>query len=137
MCHILSSLGLSKDLIYEYNNISKTNNNTKKVIYAKNEHQSIPIYPANLATFENSWIFERPKCPFWTATAPRRDMKVFAHFFYHITHHLCRDGHFWLKGGEVSEKKIKKNWNQQTHGGFETRKIITNLIMKWRITFKL
>ena len=36
--------------------------------------RSIAIYPVDLATFEDSWIFERQKPPFWTAVAPKRDM---------------------------------------------------------------
>ena len=33
-----------------------------------------PIYPANLTIFEEIWIFGRPKRPFWTPAAPKRDM---------------------------------------------------------------
>ena len=36
--------------------------------------RSIPIYPANLVTSEESWIFGHPKRPFWTPVAPKRDM---------------------------------------------------------------
>ena len=36
--------------------------------------RSIPIYPANLATFEENRIFERPNRPFWTPAAPKRNM---------------------------------------------------------------
>ena len=36
--------------------------------------RSIPIYTANLATVEESWIFGSPKRPFWTFPAPKRDM---------------------------------------------------------------
>ena len=42
--------------------VSKTKNRTKKNT------------PANLTTFEESWIFGRPKRPFWTAAAPKPDM---------------------------------------------------------------
>ena len=34
----------------------------------------IPVYPANLATYEESWIFGRPKRAFWTPVAPKRDV---------------------------------------------------------------
>ena len=36
--------------------------------------RSIPIFPAHLATFEESWIFGHPKRPFWTPAAPKCDM---------------------------------------------------------------
>ena len=64
--------------------------------------KSIPIYPANLATLEESWIFRCPNAPF---EQPQRqntiwcDMKFYAHhFIQHIAHLLCRDDHSW--GGE-------------------------------------
>ena len=37
--------------------------------------RSLPIYPANLATFEEGYIFVRPKCPFWMSVTPKRDRK--------------------------------------------------------------
>ena len=51
--------------------ISKTKNRTKKIIYAKNKRHVNFNLPVNLATFKISWIFGRPKHPFWT---PKRDM---------------------------------------------------------------
>ena len=44
--------------------ISKTKKRTKKYIYVKMSVRSNPIYPANLATFEEGWIFGFPKLPF-------------------------------------------------------------------------
>ena len=36
--------------------------------------RSISIYPANFATFKESWIFGCPKRPFRTPVAPKRDV---------------------------------------------------------------
>ena len=47
--------------------------------------RSIPIYPRNLATFEESIIFWRPKRLFWTAVAAKRDM-----MWYYILRLSCR-----------------------------------------------
>ena len=33
-----------------------------------------PIYPENLATYEEIWIFGGPKRPFLTAAVPKRDV---------------------------------------------------------------
>ena len=42
-------------------NDMQTKNRRKKSFIRKMSVRSIPIYPANLATFEESWIFGRPK----------------------------------------------------------------------------
>ena len=55
--------------------ISKTKNCTKRKSYMqKMSARSIPIYPVNLATFEENWTFGRTKRPFWTPVVPKRDM---------------------------------------------------------------
>ena len=36
--------------------------------------RSILIYPASLATYEESWISGHPKCPFCMPVAPKRDL---------------------------------------------------------------
>ena len=36
--------------------------------------RTIPICPANLVIFKESWIFGCPKWPFWTPAVPNRDM---------------------------------------------------------------
>ena len=36
--------------------------------------RSIQIYPADLATFDENWIFGHTKLPFWTHVALKRDM---------------------------------------------------------------
>ena len=46
----------------------------KKSFMKKMSVRSISIYPDNLATFQESLIFGRPKRPFWTPAAPKRDM---------------------------------------------------------------
>ena len=46
----------------------------KKSFMQKMSVTSILIYPANLSTFEGSWLFEHPKRRFWTPTAPKRNM---------------------------------------------------------------
>ena len=60
---------------------------------------SIPIYPAYFITHRKSWIFWRPKCPFWTPAALKRDMMWYEilrpSFFQHIAHLSCQNGHFW------------------------------------------
>ena len=42
----------------------------------------ILIYRANLATFEESLIFGRPKRLLSTPTAPKHDMKFYAYHFF-------------------------------------------------------
>ena len=68
--------------------IWKTKNRTKKKLFMqKMSTRSIPIYPANLATFEESWILGRPKRPFWMATAPKREWNFMSVIlFLHIAH---------------------------------------------------
>ena len=48
----------------------------KKMINQIMSDRSIAIYPTNLATFEGRYIFGRPKRPFWTPVAPKRDIFV-------------------------------------------------------------
>ena len=53
--------------------------NTKSIIsqklrIAKMSAKSIPIYSANLDTFEESWVFGCPKRLIWTLAAPKQDM---------------------------------------------------------------
>ena len=44
---------------------------------------SIPIYPSNLDTFEESWIFmDTQKAPFERPSAPKRDIADWAHIAY-------------------------------------------------------
>ena len=79
---------------------SSTKNCRKKFIYLqKMSVRSIPNYPANLATFEESCIFGRPKHPFRTPVVPKRAMMwceiLRPSFFLYIAHCLCRDGHLW------------------------------------------
>ena len=40
----------------------------------------IPIYPENLVTFEENWIFGCPKRLFWTPIASKRDIKFYTHY---------------------------------------------------------
>ena len=47
----------------------------KKLFMQKISVRSFPIYHANLVTFVKNWTFGRPKCPFWTSVARKRDMK--------------------------------------------------------------
>ena len=62
--------------------ISKTKNRTEKSCVQKMSARSIPIYPTNLATFEENLIFGRPKRPFWTPMAPKHDIKFNAHHYF-------------------------------------------------------
>jgi len=52
---------------YKSDHISKTKSHKKKSFAQKMSARSIPIYSANLATFEGSWIFGCPKHPVRTA----------------------------------------------------------------------
>ena len=54
----------------------------KKSCMQKVSVRSFPIIPANLTTYEENQIFGRPKRPFWTPVAPKRDMKFHAHLYF-------------------------------------------------------
>ena len=71
---------------YKIDHISKTKNRTKKSCMQKMSVRWILIYPANLATFEESWIFRRAKRLFWTPVAPKCDMKFtpITFFYAHL-----------------------------------------------------
>ena len=58
--------------IYKIEHISKTKNHSKKSFMQKMSVRSIPIFPANVATFEWNWIFGL-KLNFWVI-ALKRDM---------------------------------------------------------------
>ena len=49
----------------------------KKSFVQKMSTRSIPIYPVNLATFEENWIFGHPERPFWAPMAPKRDVMCY------------------------------------------------------------
>ena len=46
----------------------------KKLFMRKMSVRSIPIYPANLATFEEKKIFGQGKYRFWSPAAPKREI---------------------------------------------------------------
>ena len=60
---------LLKVIIYQKLRIAQ-----KKLFMRKMSARSIPIYPANLVIFEESWIFGGSKHPCWTPVVPKRDM---------------------------------------------------------------
>ena len=63
---------------------------------------SIPFFPANLAIYEESYIFGRPKRSFgrpWRPNAIWCDMKFSAHHFFGSLRIFCQDAHFWGGGG--------------------------------------
>ena len=74
--------------------------------------RSIPIYPANLATFGGSWIFGRLNAPFEQPQCPNAiwcDMKFDVHLYFQlIAYLLYQDGYFWRggRGGGVCRSLI-------------------------------
>ena len=52
--------------------------------------RSIPIYPANLATFEESWIFGAPFGLIWAPAAPKTQYDVIYNFMAIIFFSLLR-----------------------------------------------
>ena len=77
----------------------------KKSFVQKMSALSIPIYPANLAIFKESWCFGSP-------VVGKRDMMWYEisrqPFFQLIAHILCQDGQFWLGmggGGAVCQRQ--------------------------------
>ena len=86
--------------------ISRTGNRTKKLFVQKIERQVNSNLPCKLDHLWRKLNFWSPKTSLWTPKnndghkISSRDMKFYAHHhFYHITHLLCQDGHFWRGGG--------------------------------------
>ena len=111
---------------FQIDHISKTKNHTKRVIQQKMSASSILFYTVNLATFIESLIFGRLKCPFWTAVALKRDMvwwKIL-HPFFLLAHRASFMSRWpllrkWGVGGDGYADKInslrlkKKKMNEE------------------------
>ena len=108
--------------------------------------RSIPLYPANFATFKENWIFGARFGCRWRPNAILCDMKFYAHHcFYLIAHLLCQDNQLWERGEEFCRSLIvteplfdfqfhqKKLWTSKVENVFEKKYMQRKCVeKKWR-----